>query len=198
MRDLRLFFFSLGILAYGLLIFACQGCLSRDDSALRVKEYYSGLSSMKLLAAVSADYGDYTADFELAFSFDSEGESRVEVKKPAEIEGVKVLFGENGVSLEYEGVSLELARPEDTIVSPAAVLPELFHVWSDGVVSEYGSEKVGDTDCLRIAYKSGQDENEILYLTWFNGTDLKPLKAEIFAEGKKKIDCEFLIAENFG
>jgi outer membrane lipoprotein-sorting protein len=181
-----------------LLLFAVMaGCSVKTDSAERVSEYYSGLSSMTVDASVKAEYEDYAVDFELKFSYDSQGKSTVEVKKPVEIEGVKVVIGEDKTTLDYDGASLDVGVPEDTVISPAAVLPELLRVWSRGIVFEQGKEKVGGTDCLLISYQSKHNETEVLYRTWFDASNLKPLKADVFADGDKKISCEFLIAENF-
>jgi outer membrane lipoprotein-sorting protein len=174
-----------------------SGCSGKSDAAARVTEYYSGLSTMAVQAAVTAEYTDYAVDFELNFSYDSQGDSIVEVKKPVEIAGVKAVIEDDKTTLKYDGASLDIGIPEDTVISPAAVLPELLRVWSRGIVFEQGKENIGGTDCLLITYKSTHNETELLYRTWFDANNLKPLKADVFADGKKKISCEFLIADNF-
>jgi len=179
------------------LLISVAGCSSGPEAAARVSEFYSGLSAMELQAALTAEFSDYAVDFELQFSYDSQGESYVKVKKPVEIEGVRIKFDDNGTTLEYEGASLEVGAPEETVISPAAVLPELLRVWSEGIVSEQGTEKIDGTDCFRLTYRSKKNDTEILFRTWFDQSSLKPLKADIFTDGKKKISCEFLLAENF-
>ena len=181
-----------------ILFLAVSGCSAEGDGlAEHVKEYYSGLSSMDLQASVTAEFSDYAFDFELKFSYDSQGESFIEVRKPVEIEGVRVKFDSNGTYLEYDGASLQVGDTEAMPVSPAAVMPELLRVWSEGIVVEQGAEKVDGADCIRLAFSSEKNDLKLLFRTWFERSSLKPLKADIFADGKKIIDCEFLLAENF-
>lgn len=176
---------------------ACIGCRSADETATRVADYYSGITEMTEQAVITAEFEDYTVDFELEFQYNAHEGSTVHVRKPAEIEDVRVLFDEEGVRLEYTGASLEVGIPEDIVIAPVAVLPELFRIWSSGIVYEQGSERIENTECLLMTYRSDHNETEILYRTWFDAETLKPVLAEVYRDGTRVIRAEFLIAENF-
>jgi outer membrane lipoprotein-sorting protein len=173
------------------------GCSDNVDNGTRVADYYSGLSTMNVLADINANFGDYFVDFQLEFKYNAQGESIIEVKKPSEIEGVKVRFVDDEIILDYEGVSLEMGPSENSAISPVGALPELLRVWRDGMVSDQGHEKVDGTDCIYISHKATRDSVEIQYCTWFDAESLKPIKAEINEDGHRKILCTYLIAEKF-
>lgn len=190
-------FLFLFLIAFAIALFSFSGCSNKENASSRVTAYYSGLTTMSLQAALTAEYTDYSVDFELSFDYDTGGKSRIKVIKPMEIEGITVRFSEDKTVLDYDGISLEVGLPEDTVLSPAAALPDLFRVWCGGVIFEQGSEKIDGTDCLLLTYKINHNETEILYRTWFDAGNLKPIRADIFKDGTQQIRCEFLLAENF-
>ena len=188
---------TLTFLLSGIFITILTGCSTAQNNEMRVSEYYSGLSTMNVLANVNADFEDYFVDFQLEFKYNAQGESFIGVKKPSEIEGVKVFFDDDEVILNYEGVSLEMDLSGSSVISPVGALPELLRVWRNGIVSEEGSEKIDGTDCIIITHTASQNGIDVQYSTWFDSENLKPIKAEIYENGYRKIQCAFLIAEKF-
>lgn len=180
------------------IIVTVTGCSTpNSDSAFRVSDYYSGLTTMNVLVGMTAEFDDYSVDFELVFKYNSQGQSFIEVKKPDEIEGVRVMFQDDGIELEYEGVSLETGLSEASAVSPVGALPELLRVWIGGIVSEQGKERIDGNECLLITHTATRNGAELQYNTWFDAESLKPIKAEIYENGYRKIICDFLIADKF-
>ncbi len=192
MRKSGLFLFAV-LLA----LFLLNACSEDNPDTTRVTDYYSGLTKMTVQAAVSAEYSGYAVDFELSFVLDDQGKSFVEVKKPEEIAGIKVFLNNGEKTLNFAGMTVDVGTPEETVISPVEVLPELLRVWQDGIIFEQGKEKVSGTDCVMITYKSNKGNVEVLYRTWFDAESLKPVQADIYADGNKKMSCIFLIAENF-
>jgi hypothetical protein len=179
------------------ILMVLTGCSSSSDNVARVSEYYSGLTTMKVLTDVRADFDDYFVDFQLEFDYNALGRSVIEVKKPSEIEGVEVVFGDDEITLNYDGVSLEMGHYSHSALSPVGAIPELLRVWQDGMVSEQGIEKIDGTECIFILHKSSANGVEVQYSTWFDNNSLKPIKAEIAVDGIRKIQCEYLIAGKF-
>lgn len=174
------------------------GCsASNYDSAPHISDYYSGLTKMNVLASMTAEFDEYSVDFELGFQYDSQGESRIEVRKPDEIKGIQVVFTEDGIELLYEGVSLETGLSEASAISPVGALPELLRVWIGGTVSEQGRDRIDGNETLMITHTATRNGVELQYNTWFDAESLKPVKAEIFENGYRKITCDFLIADKF-
>ena len=178
-------------------LFAGSCSTSSDDIASRVSDYYSGLTTMNVLVDMTAEFDDYSVDFELGFQYNANGQSYIEVRKPDEIKGIRVLFRDDGIDIEYEGVSLETELSENSSISPAGALPELLRVWIGGMASEQGKERIDGIDFLMVTHTATRNGVELQYNTWFDAENLKPVKAEIFENGYRKICCDFLIAEKF-
>ncbi len=169
------------------------GCSGENTNAPDISEYYSGLSSFEAKAVVTAHYSDYTVDFTLMFSYDSEVGSTVAVENPTELEGISASFDGDALLVGYDGAFIETGVPDPDSVPPIASLPQLFRVWSDGVVDEQGKERISDTDYIIITHKSDSGAADITYRTWFLTDSLLPYKAKILKNGQTKIQCEFLL-----
>jgi outer membrane lipoprotein-sorting protein len=172
------------------MLFTLQGC-SETPEYEGISEFYSGLESMTAKAEVVADFADYATSFELDYSYDGENKSAVSVLSPEEISGVRVIMEESSSRIEYGDVSIEAGDAGALGLSPVAAIPELMRLWRGGIVSESGKEKLDETDCVTVTYKTEYDGEELLCRTWFDAETYKPVTASVFFKGRVTLTCNF-------
>ena len=171
------------------LLSGCSGGTTEGD----ISGLYEGMEHMTAKALVTADFTDYSVAFGFDYTYGGEdgvGDSLV-LTAPEEICGVRVSVSGDGSKIEYDGISVEAGSPVDSGISAVLFLPELVRQWRTGVIYEQGSERLSGTDCLLVTHRTGIEAGELLYRTWFDSEELKPVCAELIFQGRRTIYCEF-------
>lgn len=169
------------------------GCSAEGTLGPSVSDYYSGLETYFAQTNVTAHYSDYSVDFVLDFRYDAHKGSTVTVAGPEEIAGVEAHFADSSMTASFEGAAIEFGDPSEILLSPMAILPELFRVWSDGVVIEQGFDRLDRMETIFLTHQAGTGEGELLLKTWFDRNTYQPIQSEIYQDQQLKMQCTFLI-----
>lgn len=170
-----------------LLLFAASCGEDGGDTGDRLDEWLASVDSFTAEVAITAEFADRTVGFRLDCAV-SEDVCAVKVIEPADIEGIEVAIEPSGVSVSYDSASFEAGSAADLGVQPVTAVAELYRLFGGAVISERGSEKLGECECLTAVYLSGTSETRV----WFDSETLAPVRAEFFSDGVRTLSCEFV------
>jgi hypothetical protein len=171
------------------LLCGCSGKGGAEDKAIEIRSKYLDCADFSLRAEMTADYGDRVYDYVVAYTGD--GETGVlDIEKPLEVEGISVVYEDDGPRLMYAGAMLDTGPLWADGASPAKAFPMLIDAWRRGWISAAYSETVAGRNCVVLDICSGSDE-ERLVRTWFYEDTLEPAAAELFSDGVSVLRCTF-------
>jgi outer membrane lipoprotein-sorting protein len=178
-----------GLFALMITLLLLTGCSAGEGWEARFEDWRTGLADAPLVsftADITANTGEETLRYSASLTR-KEGISEVEILSPDILAGVKLRSGDGGVTLEYDGASLELGSCTKEGLSPAGAMPAVMDALCAGRVTECGREREGDRRFLRVTLASS-DEGELT--VWIEeGTGL-PVGAELASGGRVAIRCE--------
>lgn len=170
-----------------LLLFTTSCEQSGEDSGDKLADKLASIESFTAEVAITAEFADRTVGFRLDCSVSNDVCS-VKVIEPSEIAGIEVAIEPGGVSVSYDGASFEAGSADDLGVQPVTAVAELYRLFGGAVISERGSEKLGERECVTAVYASGTSETRV----WFDADELTPVRAEFFSDGVRTLSCEFV------
>lgn len=175
------------------LLCSCGGRSHREkESFLKLRSKWLEQGSITLRSRVRADYGDRVYDFLLDYEGSGEG-GTLRVEEPLEVEGVEAQLDEKGVTLRYDGLMLDTGAILGNL-SPLEAFPLLVRTWQRGFVTDCWRENWKGEACLTAQFdltEAGQAE-ERLCVSRFRPSDGAPLSAELLADGRTVLYCEFI------
>ncbi|MDE7245694.1 MAG: hypothetical protein K2O18_17215 [Oscillospiraceae bacterium] len=165
-----------------LLLTACGGGGEKQNSlTAQLQAEYAAVASATMEADITCHYEDEVREYTLLCAYTPES-STVTVLSPANLAGISATVEGGVLSLTYDGISMDAGNYSAGSVSPVAALPRLMEAAAKGYVSEQGEETLNERSCLRLACGLEDDEG-MLYATWFDQETLLPLRSEISADG---------------
>lgn len=175
------------------LLSACGSQTSNEELALDVCTTYEEVQSMQGEATVVSDYGQRVYEYALCFSYEIEEGFEVEIMKPDHLSGIKAIIDEDTSYLEFEEARLETGDMVQENISPMSCIPDMLDYLQNGYISEYASEIIGETDCLRLRFSDpsksmGTGQEALLWIAKDTGNFVK---SEILFDGVGMIYCEF-------
>lgn len=177
--------FALFLAVLLLFVTSCEGV--SEDLGDKLAERLASIESFTSEVVITAEFADRTVGFRLDCSVSGDVCS-VKVLEPTEIEGIEVTIEPSGVNVSYDGASFEAGSADDLGVQPVTAVAELYRLFCGAVISEQGSEKLGERECLTAVYTSGTSETRV----WFDASELTPVRAEFFNGGVRTLSCEFV------
>lgn len=162
-----------------LLLTACGG--EEKDPVGELQRQYAAVTAATMEADITCHYDEEDRAYTLLCAYTPES-STVTVLAPANLAGISATVEDGTLSLSYDGISLDAGSYSAAAISPVAALPKLMEAAAKGYPSEHSEEALGERTCLRLACDLENDEG-ILYTTWFDQETLLPLHSEISADG---------------
>ena len=162
-----------------LLLTACGG--EEKDPVGELQRQYAAVTAATMEADITCHYDEEDRAYTLLCAYTPES-STVTVLAPANLAGISATVSGGELKLTYEDISLDAGSYSAAAISPVAALPKLMEAAAKGYPSEHSEEALGERTCLRLACDLENDEG-ILYTTWFDQETLLPLHSEISADG---------------
>ena len=166
-----------------LVLSACSRSPDAGELALRLREDFAAGQSLKLTAAVRADYGERVYDFELSYE-KTEGGATVTILAPESVAGISARVGEDGLTLEYNGAEVYTGALTDDGLSPAEALPLAVDAWAGGLLTSARVES-GLLICEYFISES------VALVSNFDAETLVPVSAELISGGYRTLIMEF-------
>ena len=154
-----------------------------DSAADRVRGHYAALVETAYNVTLRTDFGDRVLDFGVEYTHKTAGGGRIKVITPELIAGIEAEIGPDGVSLQYDGLMLEMGALPGTGFSPMESLPFIICQWSEGYVTQTGGEKRAGRSLLTVTTRRTQGETALEVRTWFDAETLAPVDAELYVNG---------------
>jgi len=176
------------LFSFTFLFTSCNGNISDSDSIL---ESFQGANSANYLVNVTANFPEREVIFSLDYHYNRDGNDRVLVTAPSEIEGIAFNVKGDAAELEFDGATLEMGRLNANGLSPLSALPSLITSWSDGNFSETENTRIFNRDATLVISRDMADEIALEFRTWFSKDEQTPLYAELFSDGERVVQCEF-------
>ncbi len=173
------------------LLTACAGCSmgAQPDRVQEIEDIFQSGGLIALRADITADLGDRVFVAGLSLSETDIGSCEITVESPAEISGIKARFQTDSSQLVFDDVALELGTMPNTAISPINALPIMLSAWRSGYLIEHGSETVENIRCIEMLWSVSAGAEQLEVRTWFDETNLKPVKTEISTGGLVIITC---------
>ena len=173
------------VLIFSVLIILSSCSREKDagELASRFRSDFAEAQSLKLTAAVRADYGERVYDFELSYER-TEGGATVTILAPESVAGISARVGEDGLTLEYNGAEVYTGALTDDGLSPAEALPLAIDAWGDGLLTSARIEK-GLLICEHFISES------VALVSNFDAETLVPVSAELISGGYRTLIMEF-------
>lgn len=162
-----------------------------EEDANGITEHYKSLENAIFQVAISADFPERVSGYRVTYDYSKSADSTIKILEPLSVSDIVIKISAGSTILEYDGARLETGELNRAGVTPMSVLPCLVKAWADGNISEIEAVNRNGTAALLIVYRSIIDDEEIVYRTWFDRADYKPLYAELIADGECKIRCTF-------
>ncbi|MCL1820415.1 MAG: hypothetical protein FWG36_07160 [Oscillospiraceae bacterium] len=179
-----------GITIICIFLTAC-GLGGAQDAAELVREKYES-GELKLAADIMADFGDRVSTYSVTYERDEQGNGLITILRPAEIAGITATITEDGGgTLEYDGLILETGKLAGTALTPIDAIPSMLSAWSNGYMSEAGTERWEGVKCYRLTYSQTVDNAVVEQQAWFDVETLAPIRGETLVDGRLVITCEF-------
>ena len=169
------------ILLCALLLTAC-GKRHGEGDFRAFAERLNTLDTLSFTAQVRAEYEHKTARFGLAYEEDGEG-GRVTVLAPELIRGVSARVKPGSSTLEYDSVVLDTGSLDSFGLSPLSSLPAMLRAMRLGHV-----DSIWDEDGKTVVMLEPDDE--LRCSVWFSRPDMRPLRAELFTDGRVTVFIE--------
>jgi len=171
---------------------ACGGKGGTDNLAEDIKAEYLKAESVTLIISIKADYGSRVYDYKLRCVAKADT-ADIEITEPEGIKGLRAHVSEEGIGLEYDGMTLDTGELFGKGLSPIEAIPMMLKAWKDGYITETRNEKIGKTDTLAVTFdlKPADSKTELVHTVWFDRDSHLPVKAEIINDGYRVIDCTF-------
>ena len=184
---MRRFYSILCVIFFSLSLGSCSS-VSAKANMEEIRGFLSSCGNMEIRAAVTADYGDRVFEYTLKYSGTSDS-GVIEIISPDIVAGVRARVSfDDGIKLEYDGVSLDTGKLYEDGLSPVDAIPVMLRQWTEGYVSDCSSEKYGDTDCTAATIAVS---DEVTLRTWFDSASLLPVHSELAYNGFVVINCDF-------
>jgi len=177
-------------LPFFLMFFLLTSCASKTTTeyAEEIIMFYDGVSSFDCESVIYADYYDFVTEYRVEFEYNS-GNSCVKIVEPADIAGFTVEFDDGLYRILYDDANLELLTLGNSDISPAEMLSRLVYQWKNGYMTECAAVIKDGVECIMISFS--QNNGEMMYYTYFEKENFKPVCAEITYNGKKILTCNF-------
>jgi hypothetical protein len=130
-------------------------------------------------AEITADFGDTTCEFSAECRYSPDGTTEVTILAPETISGISATVADDGATLEFDGLLLDLGTLAGGHVAPLTAPAILAQCWAGEYISTVGAE--GD-DCL-VTYLRGYDNDELTVLTRLSGESGVPISGEVAYQG---------------
>ena len=168
------------LLVVCLLLCGCGGRAAEN----KYRDFSQSLAANKNLqftAELQAQFPEKTVEFTVDYAREDAGET-VTVRKPEPIAGIRARVSEDGASLEYEGLILDLGDLDDRGFSPLSALPLLVEILSSGHLDSHW--ETGDLLALKLVR-----DDHLSADVYFEPESMTPVRAELMSDGSVLVSC---------
>jgi len=165
-----------------------SGCTGKRDELDRVMALRAKLltcESCSFEADITADYGDSLHSFTLDCTGDNDGNLSFTVTNPETISGIRGKFEVGEGKLTFDDKALTFPLLADGQVTPVSG-PWIF---LKTLLGGYLTSCVTEDDLLRVSIDDSYEEDALQLDIWFDSDD-KPLRAEIFYDGRRIVTMD--------
>lgn len=131
-------------------------------------------------AQVTADYEQTVSTFTLEADCDNETGASLCVSAPESISGIQAKVSQSAAYVQFEQTQLGLATLAEGTLAPLAAPYVLHQCWLGAYIDTTGSEQ----GLLRVTYRYGYEDEELIVDTWFSQQPLAPVRAQISYAGR--------------
>lgn len=175
------------IAVVALFLWIFTGCAEKqtyDEQALRFRTDLMKAQECSFKADITADFGDRVYLFSVEARM-NDTSAQIQVLSPEEIAGITATVAEDGVSLAYDGVTLELGEMAQGRVSAMAACWVLYECWAGQYIAYSGR----DGDLTRVTYLKGYEDAQLTVDTWFDHKGI-PVYAEVLYDNVRCLSIE--------
>ena len=157
-----------------LLLMSCGRAENDLDAALAFRSRLQACGGCSFSAAITAEIDERFYEFTLAADAASGGATEITVTEPEGIAGIRATLTTSGAQLSFDGVELDFGKLDDALETPLYAPHVFSECWQSGYIDCAGM----DGGALRVTYRLGYDEEELILETWFS-EDL-PVRCELY------------------
>ena len=184
---------------YGILCMLIAVCLSgcgksAPPAGETVRGYYNALESAQMKVKILSDFGQSALEYRVNYEYNKEDNDLLTVTEPESISGVKVeIAGQHAgnFTIQYEDAALEFGRDAVEGLTPVDVVADLMYDLCTGDPTEVGTDTIGGVQTVSLHYQTMDVEPEIAKTIWIAPDTMKPVCAELYCAGEKRLTLFF-------
>ena len=167
-------------------------CGRQEEKKADLRAAYQDMTGCEMTAEVSCDQSGLEWSATLRGTYAPGGESTVEVLEPLDLAGVRAALREDGWTLEYSDLCLNIGPLSAEQISPATVPVRMLNALREGWLLEENTEERQDIPCVRLALEqTGASGGDMVTTVWLRQTDGTPLYGEIAVDGETILQVRF-------
>lgn len=168
-----------------------SSCSEGFDGASECARRFSSVSAMDARVRIIADFPSREATYIVDYTYKKDGDDALTIRAPENVAGVGAVISKGSASLTFDGASLETGELSKNGISPLSAIPSLISVWNGGNIAEAHYMNLGENETAFVITRISSPDGETEYRTWFLKDNCAPVRAEIFSDGRRIIQCEF-------
>lgn len=170
------------------------GCGRTGNSSEDVRAHFGELRGFSAHVKILSETDEFTMAFEQDYAYNKEDADVFTITAPESVAGLSGrVAGENeaGLTLQYDGLTLDDARPFRPGMTPADAVWSVITALRDAEPVETYRESVKGTALTALRYESADETGKIEKLVWLREDDMQPVCAEFYADGTRELRLQF-------
>ena len=171
----------------------CGGAEKETDLILQLRADFLAMDGCTGTMDLTADYGQRVYDYTVEFSSSKQDGMTMVITAPESVAGITATIAKGQTSLEFDGVQLETGPLNEDGLAPLDALPAILTAIQSGYIAETSSERMGETEVLRICCREPEKEpgQGLETIVWFDQVQKTLLRGELRNDGFTVIQCQF-------
>lgn len=173
-------------LGFALGLVLLSGCAAAEPAQqpLTFRTALLQAGGCRFTAQITANYDETVSDFTLESECDNTAGTTVCVSAPESISGIRASVSESAAYVLFDGTQLGLEPLADGALAPLAGPYVLHQCWLGAYIDTTGTEQ----GLLRVSYRYGYENEELLVDTWFSQQPFTPVRAQISYAGRTALE----------
>lgn len=177
-----------------LLLCSLSGCKNSAPDSESIRTHFRELTGCETHVKILSDLDETVLEYEMDYTYQKDQNDSFTITAPASLKGIGGTIagqGDDGFSLQYDGMELDDAMPLRTGFTPADCLFWLLADLRENEPVQQWSETVSGQPLLVLRYESEDKAGPTAKQIWLTA-DLQPVCAELYTDGKRLLAVQIM------
>lgn len=170
----------------------CKRETAADSETIR--SYFNEMEECQAHIKITSDLGQSVLEYEIDYTYQRDGNDSFTITVPQELSGISGTIagnGEDGCSLQYNGMELDDAMPQCTGVTPADCLFWLLSDLRSREPAQQWTERASGENLIALRYESEDKDDQIIKNVWLS-ENLQLVYAELYVNNNRLLTVQVM------